>query len=219
MSPSPQPSASSSLAKSTPYVPPSYFLPLPNTNPPIQDISSLLQHTSDALRAIAKPPTTNSSASTPSNALAGTAPETYQESQEAALSNFKAIQSEFLNTLDRIDKQLKRQIYALEEAGIITLRNTGEQAEGGEGAGTAGPGTSGGAAGGEGTTGKTRAKEVVARLDPDGVGRYGSLDVGQLNMASSTVERDLEQELWAKARELTARMAAQKASRGDQMQE
>jgi hypothetical protein len=33
------------------------------------------------------------------------------------------------------------------------------------------------------------------------MGRYGGLDVGQLNMASSTVERDMEGELWRKARE------------------
>ncbi|KAK3359898.1 mediator complex, subunit Med11 [Lasiosphaeria hispida] len=166
------------------------------------DIASLLQHTSDALRSIAKPPESESSPNSENSPLAMT-------SAIAAITNFKDIQNDFINTLDRIDKQLKRQIYALEEAGIITLRASDQQA-GAEGGGAAGGGDGGGGG---------RAKEIVARLDPDGVGRYGSLDVGQLNMASSTVERDMESELWAKARGQLSNVAAERASGADRMQE
>ncbi|KAK5663137.1 hypothetical protein OQA88_6554 [Cercophora sp. LCS_1] len=157
-----------------------------------KDIALLLQQTSSALRAIANPPAPTPP---PTFNFGGSPPSDDGDSGEASLANFKAIQSDFLNTLDRIDKHLKRHIYALEEAGIITLRNAGEAAPGTEAGGaTAGTGAAG-AAGAEGNTG--RAKEIVARLEPDGIGRYGSLDVGQLNMASSTVERDMERELWA----------------------
>ncbi|KAK0652026.1 mediator complex, subunit Med11 [Cercophora newfieldiana] len=150
------------------------------------DIASLLQHTSSALRSIGNPPPPPSSTfNTPSS----------DEATAAALASFKDIQSSFINTLDRIDKHLKRNIYALEEAGIITLRASDAQA-GGDGGGNPAESRDTIGSGGSG-----RAKEIVARLDPDGVGRYGGLDVGQLNMASSTVERDMERELWEKARE------------------
>ena len=37
-------------------------------------------------------------------------------------------------------------------------------------------------------------------LDPNGVGGIGNLDVGWLNSRSNKVERDMEAELWTKAR-------------------
>lgn len=112
---------------------------------------------------------------------------------------------------------MKRNIYALEEAGIITLRNAGEGVPGAEGGAAAAGTGAGGATAGEGNTG--RAKEIVARLEPDGVGRYGSLDVGQLNMASSTVERDMERELWATTAARVAEVDVGGSTRGDMMQE
>jgi len=169
------------------------------------DIASLLQHTSSALRSIASPPTATSNSYDDEQATA-----------EAALASFKEIQLAFVNTLDRIDKHLKRNIYALEEAGIITLRASDAQA-GGEGSG--GPGGASGSGDTSGAGGSGRTKEVVARLDPDGVGRYGSLDVGQLNMASSTVERDMEKELWEKARKQVTAVAEGKAVDLDRMEE
>ncbi|KAK0626746.1 mediator complex, subunit Med11 [Immersiella caudata] len=157
------------------------------------DISSLLQHTSSALRSIANPP--NSSNSDQTSPPFSTP--TSDEAAAAALASFKEIQNNFISTLDRIDKHLKRNIYALEEAGVITLKATDGTA-GGEGAGNAGESRETIASG---PAGSGRAKEIVARLDPDGVGRYGGLDVGRLNMASSTVERDMERELWERALE------------------
>lgn len=174
--------------------------PLPplTTNPPTQDITSLLHHTSLALRCIANPPSSPSGPSPPS------------PPSSDPLSNFKLAQSDFISTLDRIDKVLKRHIFALEEAGIITLRG----AEGGVGAsadaggggqdGGAKDGPVGGGGGGAagGSSSASASKAVVARLDPDGMGRIGAFDVGHLNMASSAVERDMEGELWARAREV-----------------
>lgn len=167
------------------------------TPPTTQDITSLLHHTSLALRCIANPPSSPSDPSAPS-------PPSPPSSDP--LANFKLAQSDFINTLDRIDKVLKRHIFALEEAGIITLRGVeggvGASADaGGQDGGTAkdGPVGGGGAAGGSSTSSKA---VVVAQLDPDGMGRIGAFDVGHLNMASSAVERDMEGELWARAREV-----------------
>ena len=142
-----------------------------------------------------------------------------EPSTEAAITEFKEIQSDFLDTLDRVDKHLKRQIWALEEAGIITLRPS--DPAGGEEE-TAPGGVSMTASMDSGRP--DFLKKVVARLEPDGVGRYGQLDVGQLNMASSTVERDMEGELWGRTREQLAAAGARKEGEGsghgaDRMQE
>ena len=57
-------------------------------------------------------------------------------------------------------------------------------------------------------------------MEPDGMGRYGSLDVGKLNMASSTVERDMERELWMGAREELTRVVGEGVGgEGDKMEE
>ncbi|AEO63217.1 uncharacterized protein THITE_2108142 [Thermothielavioides terrestris NRRL 8126] len=174
------------------------------------------------------------------------------------VSSFKAAQSAFFNTIDRVDKHLTRQILALEEAGIVTLRSSSSSSRGGGGGGTAiggadgplqqgeslgmgaaaGPGQQqqqqlaqaqvggGGGGGGEGAAGdgsKAKAAAPVARLEPDGMGRYGKLDVGKLNMASSTVERDMEEELWRRAREQLARVVsgsgAGQGQEGERMEE
>jgi hypothetical protein len=127
------------------------------------------------------------------------------------LTSFRAAQAAFFQTVDRIDKQLTRQIFALEEAGIITLRgnttNIGDQqqTQQQQGQGQQQQQQSGEAADG--------AAAVAARLEPNGIGRYGKLDVGQLNMASSTVERDFEAELWRRAREHLERVVKEEEDR------
>ncbi|KXX74444.1 hypothetical protein MMYC01_207918 [Madurella mycetomatis] len=177
------------------------------------DIASLLTHLSSAIRALATPPSSSSSNSHNNSDSSGDVLILDNPAEPAAtssdpLTSFKSAQTSFFQTVDRIDKQLTRQIFALEEAGIITLRGGGgshissdqqqqhnqdqshqqqqqqqhpqhqQQAGGADGAGGA-----------------------AARLEPNGIGRYGKLDVGQLNMASSRVERDFEGELWRRARE------------------
>lgn len=91
--------------------------------------------------------------------------------------------SAFLSTLHSVDVRLKRQIWGLEEAGVITLKSAREGPDGG------GSAAGSGAGGGGGSTVKTN-------LEPDGVGKVGGLDVGWLNASSSKVERDMEAELW-----------------------
>lgn len=87
----------------------------------------------------------------------------------------------FIATLHSVDVRLKRQIWGLEEAGVITLKGSREEKDENGTAGTAGGRSEAGA--------KTKLK-------PDGVGKIGGLDVGWLNARSSKVERDMEAELW-----------------------
>ncbi|KAK3948235.1 mediator complex protein-domain-containing protein [Pseudoneurospora amorphoporcata] len=190
------------------------------------DIVSLLELTSNALRCLASPPPTSSDQQTEAEQ------QKQQQDQEDATTRFTQIQSTFLSTLDRVDKQLRRQIYAMEEAGIINLRssssnpnannpdddsNTGGEPNasnkpGGYAAASApkNPGELTRPAKIETHKGAKWVRPVAARLDPDGVGRYGNLDVGRMNMAIDTVERDMERELWARAREHAERVAREK---------
>lgn len=91
----------------------------------------------------------------------------------------------FMSTLHSVDVRLKRQIWGLEEAGVITLKSAAREGAGGANGSAAGGGSS--AAG---------ATAVKTNLEPDGVGKVGGLDVGWLNARSSKVERDMEAELW-----------------------
>ncbi|KAK3939570.1 mediator complex protein-domain-containing protein [Diplogelasinospora grovesii] len=157
------------------------------------DIASLLEHTSHALRSIAKPPSTSDPLDSPSPELPS------PNADPTETSNFPEIQSEFLSTLDRIDKHLKRQIYALEEAGIISLPASASTTTDTVKVQTGGPGS--GRVGRYVVIGEQPNQKGAEQLNrPDGVGMYGDLDVGMLNAASSTVERDHEAKLWAKAR-------------------
>ncbi|GAB1314848.1 hypothetical protein MFIFM68171_05058 [Madurella fahalii] len=175
------------------------------------DIASLLTHLSSAVRALATPPSSsisNNNNNNNNNDSSGDVlildnPDESSSSSDP-LASFKSAQASFFQTVDRIDKQLTRQIFALEEAGIITLRG------GGGGANTASDQQQqphqhdhggGQPQHQQQTGGADGASSGVARLEPNGIGRYGKLDVGQLNMASSRVERDFEEELWRRARE------------------
>ena len=154
-----------------------------------KDITSLLTHLSSAMRALATPPGTTVPPPNTSNPLPTA------DADADPLSAFQQAQSAFFNTVDRVDKQLTRQILALEEAGIITLRNN---------AAANNNAASGGQDQEPGPLHEAKAKAAAAgpkRLEPDGMGRYGNLDVGKLNLASSTVERDMEGELWRRMRE------------------
>ncbi|KAH8888816.1 hypothetical protein GQ53DRAFT_748721 [Thozetella sp. PMI_491] len=89
--------------------------------------------------------------------------------------------------LHSVDTRLKRQIYGLEEAGIITLPTAAQRAEEGTNA--------------PGGTGAPGAEVIKASLKPNGVGKIGTLDVGILNANNSRMERNMESELWSRARE------------------
>ncbi len=142
------------------------------------------------------------------------------QSDTDPIESFRAAQSAFFNTVDRIDKHLTRQILALEEAGIVSLRGSGPTGAGAQQPSQDQqaqqiPGEPSGA-GGQAQGG------VRQRLGPDGMGRYGTLDVGKLNLVGSTVERDMEGELWREAREGLGKIVAGEGGgvgEGDKMEE
>ncbi|KAL8365218.1 hypothetical protein RB595_004155 [Gaeumannomyces hyphopodioides] len=169
-----------------------------------QDISSLLELTSKALGALVTSPAAaeanntsapesnnpNGSADTPPPAPA--APPT-QEQREQQSRAFEAASNDFFATLLSIHVRLKRQIWGLEEAGIITLKDSGAKGTSGSAAAAAAAASAKG-----GTVAPTNL--AVPALEPNGVGAIGNLDVGWLNSRSSKVDRDMEAELWAHAR-------------------
>ncbi|KAH7033080.1 mediator complex protein-domain-containing protein [Microdochium trichocladiopsis] len=89
---------------------------------------------------------------------------------------FQDSMDEFIRTLRVVNTGMKRQIYGLEEANIVTLRKDDSDAQ-------------------PGATSETR----MTPLEPDGDGRIGGLDPGWLNSRSNKVERDMEAELWEQA--------------------
>ncbi|KAL2269101.1 hypothetical protein VTJ83DRAFT_3947 [Remersonia thermophila] len=184
-----------------------------------KDIASLLIHLSSALRALATPPSTS---------VQPAARSIYPDDSNDVeipdaevlppLEAFQTAQSAFFTTVDRIDKQLTRQILALEEAGIVTLRNATEQqpqATGAEALPLQQPQQQ--------QTKGAAAPTLPVTLEPDGMGRYGQLEVGQLNLASSTVEKDFEAELWKRAMgnmvKILEAQGIQVQHRGDAMEE
>lgn len=86
---------------------------------------------------------------------------------------FRSATDAFLTTLHGVDVGMKRQVLALEEAGIVRLSSSQKD---------------------PGSTAKSS-------LRPNGVGLVGHLDVGWLNSRGTQVERDMEAELWSEARE------------------
>ncbi|PHH74807.1 hypothetical protein CDD82_4760 [Ophiocordyceps australis] len=123
-------------------------------------IVQLMDHTATALGAL----TTPSSTSADQQPVELNA-ETQKEASHAATDKFLA-------TLHSVDVGMKRQILALEEAGIVDLSSAPRQ----------------------NTGGASRPS-----LKPNGLGTVGNLDVGWLNSRSTRVERDMEAELWRDA--------------------
>lgn len=129
-----------------------------------KSIAQLMKHTATALNALALPPSTTSAE--------GTVHSVDPPSQKEA---FHSSTDSFLTTLHEVEVRMKRQILALEEAGIINLAGAARQEPG---------------------AGAPKAKPS---LKPNGMGTVGNLDVGWLNSQGSRVERDMEAELWTKA--------------------
>ncbi|KAJ2985119.1 hypothetical protein NUW58_g5707 [Xylaria curta] len=110
---------------------------------------------------------------------------------------FKESMDEFMRTLRTVNVGIKRQIWGLEEAGIISLgkREVSIREEGGE----------------------VQASNVRnGLLEPDGNGKIGGLDVGWLNSRSNTVEKDMEADLWQETEDILQRLIARQRQDADQ---
>ncbi|KAG6037092.1 hypothetical protein E4U19_001276 [Claviceps sp. Clav32 group G5] len=124
-----------------------------------ESIAQLMSQTATSLNALTIPSSepTTSDINTPTSNPPG---------QTEA---FRSATDSFLTILHSIDVRMKRQIMALEEAGIIDLAN--EPRKGANGS-------------------------FKASLKPNGLGTVGGMEVGWLNSRSTKVEREMEGELW-----------------------
>ena len=87
---------------------------------------------------------------------------------------FRDAASEYFATLSYIDVNLRRQIYALEEANIIPANNTDARLRN------------------QGSTSMTPS--------------FGSLDVSWLNSRNDKVDKDMEAEIWSRARDVVDKL-------------
>lgn len=133
-----------------------------------KSIAQLMDHTATALHAVSIPISSPSS----TDQSGESRPEANPTSQKEALHTAT---DSFLDTLHKVDVMMKRQIMALEEAGIVNLAPAQKQ-----------------------EPGSTATK---TSLKPNGMGSVGTLDVGWLNSQGSKVEREMEVELWSRAKE------------------
>ncbi|KAI0884053.1 mediator complex, subunit Med11 [Annulohypoxylon maeteangense] len=109
------------------------------------------------------------------------------DDKEQQAQIFQDSMNDFLRTLRSVNVGMKRQIWGLEEEGIITLDKETQNvsSEGGEVQATS---------------------RRTAPLKPDGDGKIGGLDVGWLNSRSDKVEKDMEADLWKEADEFLRRV-------------
>jgi hypothetical protein len=98
--------------------------------------------------------------------------------------------SRYLSLLSSVDVRLRRQIYALEEANIISAEIAPKETQ----AGFSKPG-------GPTTVGGSTFPTVKEKVPVSGNG-LGDLDVGWLNSRNDKVGKQMESELWATARNL-----------------
>ncbi|KAL1850749.1 hypothetical protein VTK73DRAFT_9595 [Phialemonium thermophilum] len=175
------------------------------------DIALLLTHTGNAIQALGQSVSTGAShadgisPSEPAPMSIDGSDEAGRENQgsaplkpEARLASFNASMNAFMKTLHAVDVRLKRHIWGLEEAGIITLKSAERRELAGEGGGpggTAAADTGAAAAAVDAVLGDEKPS-----LEPNGVGNIGSLDVGWLNARSNKVDRVMENELWTAAK-------------------
>lgn len=122
-----------------------------------------------------------------------------EDSVEARKTSFKAATSQYFALLSSIDVRLRRQVYALEEAGILASSETTTSSSfrGGDAAAWAGGGTTSGTAAGSGGTGAGT-----------GSGSFNPLEISWLNSRKDTVGKDKEAALWAATKEFVTRLQA-----------
>ena len=108
---------------------------------------------------------------------------------------FTTAASQYFSLLSAIDVRLRRQVYALEEAGIVSAEVASKEPQ----STLSVPGMP--AASGGSSTATTSSQGTKEKSSGSGSG-LGNLDVGWLNSRNDKVGKEMEAELWAEAREL-----------------
>ena len=157
-------------ASSLPGRPPNRSI---NRIPRAQDLSHLLHSAGSAIEALTLPPSPSSSAEA-----------------DNPKEKFRNMAAQYFSLLSSIDVRLRRQIYALEEADILSPSSSSavEKVEKAELLLPGSQGSISALGSSQGTTGASGGK--------GGVG-MGGLDVGWLNSRNDSVGKEMEAELWS----------------------
>lgn len=142
-----------------------------------QHMVQLMKHTATALNSLTIPSSSETNQNKDPAAEAAKPP----LDPPAQKETFRSATDSFLTTLHTVDVKMKRQIFALEEAGIIDLAPPKRQEA-------------------EGPI--LTAQPILPSQRPNGVGAVGNIGAGWLNSRGTRVERDMEAELWDKAKDL-----------------
>lgn len=151
------------------------------------DVTSLLHSAGLAVQSLTASITTStSSTQTEEDVDAPSSVPGPVKSQDEVKTTFEQHNNAYLKTLQAVQARLRRQAYALEEAGIVHARGTANATSAAGGLNVGG--------GGSGTQGKAAEGQVTN-------GGLGNFDVGWLNSRRDEVGRLKEAELWKEVRE------------------
>ncbi len=135
------------------------------------------------------------------NGQAATDDDSVPQSLENHKTAFTSASSQYFSLLSYIDVRLRRQIYALEEADIIFAERPARE--------TLTVSTAPGSVGGISTAvPPTQTASGKANAAASGL---GNLDVGWLNSRNDAVGKDMEAELWAKAKTFIQNLGSEKS--------
>ncbi|SLM34410.1 Mediator complex, subunit Med11 [Lasallia pustulata] len=150
-----------------------------------RDVAKLLQSAGLAIKALSN---------------VSTAPEAAIRSAtlEQHKGTFTTATAQYFSLLSSIDIRLRRQIYALEEAEIISAEAPAKETHSNPNLSTAF------AAFGGGQSGTAALQTATEKNITSTAGGLGNLDVGWLNGRNDNVGKDMEAELWAKAQEFVS---------------
>lgn len=119
---------------------------------------------------------------------------------EGQKTAFTSAASEYFSLLSSIDVQLRRQIYALEEADIISAEAPTKESQ----TSSVLPAAFAALGGGPSSTLSSQLSSEKGTTSASGM---GNLDVGWLNSRNDAVGKEMEAELWAKARDFVETLA------------
>ena len=122
--------------------------------------------------------------------------------------NFTAAASQYFSLLSSVDVRLRRQIYALEEAEIIPAEAASKEQQTSS---AAPPGSAAHAT----VPNPPPAKQATAGKSASTGGGLGALDVGWLNSRNDKVGKEMEAELWGKARDFVLSLEDERICQDD----
>ncbi|CAD6587855.1 MAG: hypothetical protein ASARMPREDX12_003031 [Alectoria sarmentosa] len=153
-----------------------------------ENVARLLQFAGHAIKALTKPT---------ASALAEGLPVSMEQQRES----FTAAASQYFTLLSSVDVNLRRQIYALEEADILPPEATTKETPKNLAASSAAQAVSPTA---------LLSRTGGGNKGVTGGGGLGSLDVGWLNSRNDNVGKEMKAELWGEAERLVSKLEESK---------